>query len=146
MKNLGVLTTILFLSIFTNRTTAQVVDTTFNKKFVKDINLQLNRAKTGFLMSGVTIGLGSIINLMGINKNPPNAKDYTDLKLYEKDLDRYNSNQKSLKTTSAVLIGGGGIGLFITGLSINRILVKKESVKKLSVTSQLSGVKFAYYF
>ena len=146
MKNIIKLTAILLLSIFFFFSTSQTVDTTFNKKLVKDLNLQLGRVQAGFIMSGLTIGFGSMINLIAINKNEPNASEYTDIKLYEKDLEDFNSNQKSLKTTSAVLIGGGGIGLLITGLSIKRIMDKKESAKKLSVTPQLNGLKLAYRF
>ena len=145
MKTNIVLVAIL-LCLANSTLNSQVIDSTNQKNLVKNVNLQFSRAKTGFLMSGFAIVFGSILNLSAINKKAPNPYDYTDPKLLEKDIESYNDNQKSLKTASTVLIGGGGIGLLITGISISRISMNKANEKKVSLSASPFGFDLAYKF
>jgi len=131
MKSFIILFTLFFLGNI-GTTNAQVVDTTFNKKLVKNVNLNLTNIKGGLLFSGVTFTLGSIFNIIAINKREPDPKDYKTTELYEKAINSYNSNQKSLTTVGTTLFGAGGIALFITAFHINNVKMKTNSEKTVS--------------
>ncbi len=85
-------------------------------------------------MSGLCIAVGSILNYSAANKKEPNPYEYSDPEIYKKELEDYTDNQKSLKTAANLFIGAGGIGLFITGVSIGRVTAVKKQENKLSLS------------
>ena len=124
----------------------QVIDTTYNKMLLKEINKQNSKISSGMLMGGFCIATGSVVSIISNNKSEPNLADYTDVKLYESDLDDFIKRQKTSRTVSSIFIGVGGVALFFTGMKIARIKIKKDSQKTVGAVINENGFGLVYNF
>lgn len=146
MKLITILAALTISMLFCFSAKGQVIDTTYNKMLLKEINKQNSKISTGMLMGGFFIATGSVVNIISNNKSEPNLADYKDPKLYEADLDDYKKNQKLSKTASSIFIGLGGFALFMTGMNIARIKINKDSNKKVGAIINENGVGLVYCF
>ena len=114
MKLLTILAALTISMLFCFSANSQVIDTTYNKMLLKEINKQNSKISSGMLMGGFCIATGSIISIASNNKKEPNVADYTNLKLYESDYNKFVKSQKTSRTISSIFIGVGGAVVFIT--------------------------------
>ena len=146
MKVITILAVLTISMLFCFSAKGQVIDTTYNKMLLKEINKQNSRISSGMLMGGFCITVGSLVNIISNNKDEPNLVDYKDPKLYESDLDDFLKSQKTSRTVSSIFIGVGGVALFMTGMKIARIKMNKDSNKKVGAIIDEYGIGLAYHF
>ncbi len=146
MKLITILAALAISTLFCFSAKCQVIDTTYNKTLLKEINKQNSKISSGMLMGGFCIAAGSVVSIISNNKNEPNLADYTDVKLYESDLDDFIKRQKTSRTVSSIFIGVGGTVLFITGMHIARIKINKDSNKKIGAIINENGIGLVYCF
>ena len=121
MKLITILAALIISTLFCFSAKCQVIDTTYNKMLLKEINKQNSKISSGMLMGGFCITAGSLVSFISNNKDAPNLADYKDVKLYELDLEDFEKSQKTSRTISSIFIGVGGVALFMTGMKIARI-------------------------
>lgn len=146
MKQITILAVLTISMLFCFSAKGQVIDTTYNKMLLKEINKQNSKISSGMLMGGFCIATGSVVSIISNNKSEPNLADYTDVKLYESDLDDFKKSQKTSRMVSSIFIGVGGTVLFITGMNIARIKINKDSNKKIGAIINENGIGLAYHF
>lgn len=125
MKTTCLLMTLITLSF---SVAGQEID---HKKF----NSQLRKVKAGFMISGVAFAGGAAINLIAAGKNEPNAVDYTDPYLFQRDYESYRKKQKGLQRQSNFLFLTGGAIMVISGISMSTTVAKSKNDRSVKLTA-----------
>jgi hypothetical protein len=146
MKVITILAALTISMLFCYSAKGQVVDTTYNKRLLKEINNQNRKITSGLLISGVSIIIGSAVSINATFDEAPKSENFGNVVSYQDALNRYEKSQKRFNVTSTVFIGLGGIALFITGMNIARIKINKDSPKTIGAVINENGIGIAYIF
>jgi len=117
-----------------------------DKEIVRKTNLRLNNVKSGMMFGGAFVVAGAVFNIVAINKNFPESKNYPTITEYENAVLKYNNNQKGLKSTSVYLTAAGGLAMMISGFGIATIKLKQTSQNKISLKTNLLNFGICYQY
>jgi len=98
------------------------------------------------MFGGAFVVAGAVFNIVAINKNFPESKNYPTITEYENAVLKYNNNQKGLKSTSVYLTAAGGLAMMISGFGIATIKLKQTSQNKISLKTNLLNFGICYQY
>lgn len=89
-----------------------------DKTEIQSLNASLKKSKGGFIVSGVSMIAGSILNHVAMNLNEPEPLKFKTVEEYNKAYDGYVSRKRSLQGASTLCFGISGASLII-GVTIS---------------------------
>lgn len=90
----------------------------FAQTEIQSLNANLKKSKGGFIVSGVSMIAGSILNVVAMNVKEPEPLKFGTVEEYNKAYEGYVSRKNSLQGASMLCFGISGASLII-GVTIS---------------------------